>query len=174
MSLKGEILTILQNQERTIRRPGVNAEIPGAGTLDIFSIIGGPVQVKNLFGVVTADITGAATIFLYYTSAGGTLTALSIVSASINGDLAETIYRWDGSLTALLGVLAPTGALGIGIPAEMTWSDITTPTNDVGAFVLLPGVISIDNTGGAAVTAGVIDWYLTYKPLLPASQVAIL
>lgn len=178
MSMRSDVDTILLERTRITRRAGVDAEMV-VGFYEIFQITGGPVKISSMYGIVVGPvggvIAGAATPLINFTPAAGigALAPLCVLAASINGNAEGTIYTWDGSLTALVGVLAPTAVVGIMTPAEYSWSDETTPLGGIGSFILVPGVIRITNAG-AAVTDGIIDWYVEWKPCILGAQVSVL
>ena len=172
MSLRSEIQSILLNTPRPIRRAaraaGVGGDWSPAANFNIFQITGGPVMVTGMFGWVRAVFAGAnATPLPSFTPAGGVANAFGVIAVAAAFAL-NTLLVWDGSLTAVSGVLRATPALGhnqshdsVGTAATSNgWS---TP------ITFIPGIISIVN-GGAADATGQVDWYITYIPLDPASQ----
>lgn len=167
MSLKGELLTILQNKERTIFRTGTNVDfaIPPVN-VNLFNIAGGPIAVTGMFGHVTVAFTGAlVTPLLQYfpavTGVGG-VTAICTVAVGA-AHAVDVILTWDGLLAS---VLAPTVGLGHGQSGPVE-------SFDGGYILMLPGVVRMNNAGGADATA-VVNWYMTYRPLNPATVVTVL
>ena len=167
MSLKGELLTILQNKEQTLRRIGTNADWAGAVNFNIFNIAGGPARVTGLFGHVTVACTNNILVPLlsYYPAVTGIagITAIAAIAAGAIWPL-DTILAWDGTL---LGVLAPTVGIGHGQAGAASAQCFVA-----GYIDMLPGVIVVVNAPVDA--TAVIDWYLSYKPLSPATVVTVL
>lgn len=154
---------LLQTQTfQTTRRPGLVADfVPGAD-FDIFTVTG-VVVVSDIFGIVTTVIgAGALLPFLEITTVvpAATVPLCAVVGAAINGDVAGTIYRWSGLVAGALTVAA-VGASDIA--AAITWAG--------GLIVLTDGVINVDT---AVAGTGVIDWYVTYLPMTPASAITAL
>ena len=118
-------------------------------------------MVTSIFGHVTTLIDGTAIPFLAHTPAGGALVPLCALAVDIDTDVANTLYTWDGLLG---GVLTPSVQIGAAdIAATANWSG--------GMLLLVPGVISIVDATGAAVTGGLIDWYITYLALASTTTV---
>ena len=165
---------IYQRQEKTVRRAGVG---PGAGgdwspaaNFNIFNIAGGPVRVTGIWGHVTAVFAGAnATPIVAQTLAGGALANMSVIAVAAAFAL-NTFLIWDGSLTAVSGVLRASAAVGhtqvtdsVGTPASAeSWA---------GPIVVVPGIISIVNAGDLDAT-GMVDWYLSYIPMRDGATVS--
>lgn len=173
MGLKGELLTILQNTPRTVRRAaraaGAGGDWSPAADFNIFNITGGPVRVTGMFGHVVAVFAGANAIPLpSFTPAGGVANAFGVVAVAAAFAL-NTLLVWDGSLTAVSGVLRATPALG----HNQSLDSVGTAATAFGwrtAIDFIVGVISIVNVGGAADATGQVDWYITYIPLTPNAQ----
>ena len=167
MGLKGEILTILQNAERTLPRTGTNADYTPGGNFNIFSITGGPVRVLGLFGHVRVACTGNALVPLlqYFPAVTGVgaVTAIAAIAVGAIWPL-DTILTWDGTL---LGVLAPSVGLGHGQAGPASAEGFVASYVD-----MLPGTIRVLNATADATAE--IDWYITYKLLTGASVVAVL
>lgn len=165
MSLKGEILTLLQNAPVTERRIGTNADWTPGGDFDIFSITGGPVRVTGMMGHVRVGCTGAALIPLisYYpiVTGIGSITGLATLAAGAAWPL-DTMLQWNGTLA---GPLAPTIGLGHGQAGPASVQSFVA-----GYIDLLEGIIRIVNATADATAE--IDWYITYIRLTPASQLA--
>ena len=152
------------NAPRTIRRPGLAAGVGGdwspAADFPIFTISGGPVKIISLFGHVTAVFAGANAIPLITYGAANALCVVAVAAAfALN-----SLLVWDGSLTAVSGVLRATAALAhsqssdsVGTPASAeSWT---------GPIFCIPGNLNIVNVGGADDATGVVDWYIEYVPM---------
>lgn len=164
MSLKGELLTILQNKERTLVRVGTNADYTPGGDFDIFTIAGGPIAVTGLFGHVRVACTGAALVPLlsYYPAITGIGAISAIATVAVGAaHVVDTILVWDGLLAS---VLAPSVGLGHGQSGPVE-------SFDGGYIVMLPGIFLVVNATADATAE--IDWYLTYKPLRDTVNVAV-
>jgi hypothetical protein len=163
MSLKGEILTLLQNAEVQARRVGTNADYTPGGNFNIFSITGGPVRVTGMFGHVRVACTGNALVPLlsYYplVTGIGSITAIATIAVGAIWPV-DTILVWDGTLA---DVLAPSVGLGHGQAGPAS-----TECFVAGYIDMLPGFITVVNATADATAE--IDWYVSYKKLVPASQ----
>ncbi len=177
MGLKTEVDLIMSRQERTVRRVGLGPGVPGdwspAANFAIFDITGGPIQVTNLFGHVTAVFAGAnPTPLIDYAPDGAAVAWNPLCVIAVAAAFAlNALMVWDGSLTAVSGVLRESGGLG---HSQGTGSVGTAATAEswVGrGMTLMPGDIRITNAGALDAT-GMIDWYISYIPLFPQSLVA--
>ena len=158
------------NSPKTVRRPGLAAGAGGdwspAADFPIFTISGGPIKIISLFGHVTAVFAGANAIPLITYGAANALCVVAVAAAFP----LDSLLVWDGSLTAVSGVLRATGALAhsqvsdsVGTPASAeSWT---------GPIFCIPGVLNIVNVGGATDATGVVDWYIEYVPMTPAAVV---
>ncbi len=152
-------LTMLQ-QMKVQRRAGNAAELIAGANFDIFTIAGDAIMVYNLFGIVTTLIDGAIVPQFSYTPTGGAAIGLSAAMLSLDTDVANTVYVWDGVTATVPG---PAAAIGYADSAEAGWN---------GDFSILPaGVIRIVNA--VVSVAGVIDWYICYSACSPGSQVSV-
>lgn len=143
---------------RSVRRPGLYADIDGVGDADLFNV-SGLVAVHYMFGVVTTVIGGGLALprLQFTPTVGAAQIPLCAAAASIAGDLAGTIYTWTGLLG---GQLTPGAVLGI--------SDVNANSDWAGGFVTLTaGVIQLTNAVDAL--SGVIDWYVVYLPQVAGS-----
>lgn len=152
---------ILQNQSiKTVRRAGLAADLVAGADFNIFNV-SGVVEVYNFFGVVTTVIgAGAAVPRVQFTPTGGAQTPLCAAAASIATDAVGTIYTVIGGATATQ--LAPTAALGYADAAETAW---------VGPWILPAGIIAITN---AVASTGIVDWYISYVPLVNTTVITAL
>lgn len=173
MSFNDEVDQVYLRQEKTVRRVGQAAGVGGdwspAADFGIFTIAGGPIKITSMFGHVTAVFAGANAIPLITYGAANALCVVAVAAAfALN-----SLLVWDGSLTAVSGVLRATAALA---HSQSTGSVGTAATAEswAGPILCLPGQINIVNAGGAADATGVVDWYLSYIPLTSnATVVAI-
>jgi len=143
----------------TVQRVGLAADLDGAGTKDLFTV-SGLCAIHYMFGVCTTLIgAGAAVPGLQFTpTAGAVQVVLCLAAASIAADAAGTIYVWDGLVG---GQLVPGAVLGAVAADVGAWA---------GAITTLPaGVINLTN--GVDATAGVIDWYIAYLPVVAGSTI---
>lgn len=140
--------------------PRTIAKTDGAvlnGADDLFVITGGPILVRNIIGIVTTVIGGAAngTLQAAVTAPEGTV-ALS-TTVAIDADAVGTSYDFVGPT----GILTPTTA---GARIRDYGSTTLTPSQ----WIVPIGTI---NFLGSAAQTGVIAWYMEYVPLSPLSVV---
>jgi len=178
MGLKTEVDLIMSRQERTVRRIGLGPGIPGdwnpADNFNIFDITGGPIRVTFLFGHVTALFTAAGVTPLIAYAPDGAAPAwnpLCVVCAAAALAL-NSLLVWDGSLTLVSGVLRETANLGHNASTDSVGTPATAETWDGRGITLMPGDIRITAGAGALDNTGMVDWYISYIPLLPESLVA--
>ena len=154
-------LNFLQQMKIT-RRAGAAVDWTAGVDFNIFQVQGNAVLVVNLFGIVTTLMgVGAALPRFQFTPTGGAQVAMSAAMATVAGDVAGSVYVWDG-VTATIP--APAAAIGWADSAEFGWN------GDPG--VLPVGIIAITNA--VACNAGVVDYYISYIPCSPGSQVIAL
>ena len=81
--------------------------------------------------------------------------------ANIDTDAINTLYTWTGLLAGLL-----TPCVGIG-HMDLSGAQASIPT----PIILTSGVIAVTDATGVAVTGGLIDWYITYVPVMAAGLI---
>jgi hypothetical protein len=124
----------------------------------LFTIAGGPIHILEIAGIVTTEVGAGATnvkLQLDTTSPSATY-ELNAGAVDINGDIVGTSYR---SINTT-GVFTPV-TVGAVLMAN---SFATNPTE----YFAPAGTIQFNSD---AARAGVIAWYLRYKPLSPNSVV---
>ena len=170
MAFNDEVDQIFLRQERTVRRVGRVAGVGGdwspAADFQIFTIAGGPVKITSMFGHVTAVFAGANAIPLICIGAANPLCVVAVAAAFA----LDSLLVWDGSLTAASGVLRET----VNLLHSQSSDSVGTPGTAeswTGPILCMPGIITIVNVGGAADATGVVDWYLSYIPLVQAASV---
>ena len=172
MAFNDEVDQIYLRQERTVRRFGRAAGVGGdwspAADFNIFTIAGGPIKITSMFGHVTAVFAGANAIPLITLGAAN---ALCVVAAAAAFAL-NALLVWDGSLTAVSGVLRATAALSHSQSSDSIGT-AASAESWAGTILCMPGAINIVNVGGAADATGVVDWYLSYIPLTSGSAVVV-
>jgi len=171
MSLRSEIQFLIANLPRTERRAaraaGVGGDWSPAANFNIFAITGGPVKITGLFGHVVAVFAGAvATPLVSLTPTGGVANPLAVIAVAAAFAL-NSLLGWDGSLTAVSGVLRASPQLGHN-QAQDSVGTAATSQGWANPIDVIPGIISIVNAGAADAT-GQVDWYCTYIPLTPSS-----
>ena len=150
----GSILERLENM-RAIQEICVlkaDGAVTGAAD-DLFTITGGPILVTSFVGIVTTEIgAGASTcqIIEAVTAPAGNVNFSTAVD--IDADAVGTSYTMS---VATPGVFTPTTAGAFDQVPVISW--------------LCP--IGTINATTSAARAGVIAWYMTYKPLSPSSVV---
>jgi len=160
MALNAIIKSAYLKEMKICRRPGTAAELITGANFNIFTINGDAILVLNLWGLCTTLIAGAIVPQFSFTPTGGAAIGLSAAMLTLNGDVAGSVYVWDGVTASVPG---PAAQIGWADSAEAGWN------GDPG--ILPAGVIRIVN--GVASTAGVIDWYIAYIPCSNASQVVV-
>ena len=145
----------------TVRRPGVALEL-GTATFNIFTITDGPVLVFGLIGHQTEQVAGQCTPQLEFLPTGGGIQSdLSGIAADIDTFAVNNVYGWTGLVAGLL-----TPGVGIG------HLDLTAAqANFVCPLTLWSGTIIVTDATAAAVTGGLIDWYITYIPFNAAGLI---
>jgi hypothetical protein len=130
-----------------------------AGKDPLFTITGGPILVTEIVGIVSELLVGAAngTLQADVTTPAATV-ALCAGAVAIDDDAAGTLYHFVGA-----GVLTP-------VTAGVKIIDKSSATVGNCNWVVPVGNI---NFLGSAARAGVIKWYITYKPLSPLSRVTV-
>ncbi len=150
------------NSLKVLRRPGVALEL-GTAAFNVFTIAGGPIMVAKIIGRSTEVIAGTCLPRLQHTPDGGALTPLCAAAIDIDTDVANSLYTWSGLVA---GALTVGGVIGISdINANATWAG--------GFQTLVEGIISLTDATGAAVTTGLIDWYIVYFPLTSDAIVTV-
>jgi len=137
---------------KTVRRPGVGAELVNAAEIDLFTITGSPI-ICSIFGVITGTFEAAAT-------------TLQLMHSVTDQDLGAACTTLSGQVAGIH--LNPTGGVAVAMAIGAGTSvGVHQPTNkwslSVGNIYLL--------VGGATSTDGVVDWYITYLPMLSTGLV---
>jgi len=148
---------------RCVRRAGRAAEL-GTAAFNIFTVANGVVAIRYMFGVCTQLIAGTALPRLQFTPTGGALTPLCAAAADIDTDAVNSMYCWTGLVGGALTVSAVIGLLDLA--ANSVWH---------GSYnTMVPGIISVTDATGVAVTGGLIDWYVIYVPLVDTAVITAL
>lgn len=126
-----------------------------AATVTLFTISGGPILITSIFGLVTTAMDGTACNLSL--SANPTDFAASDIAqaTAIASDLVGQIYTPGATRAASFSVL---GATGVGFALMPN-----------GIYVS-PGIITMTNSG---TQVGIIDWYMKWVQLAPASAVLV-
>ena len=150
---------LLNNQVySTLRRPGLAGDL--AGDYDIFTVTG-VILVYDIFGIITTVVANAAVPFLEFRSVvPAAVVPISAAHASLDTIVAGGTVSWAGTAAGAL----TSGAVGAADrAAALTWG---------GNFlVLTAGIIEVDN---AVAGTGILDWYITYLPLVAGTTVTVL
>jgi hypothetical protein len=137
-----------------LRRPGAIYGV--AAGIPIFDIVGGPVLIKYLVGILTADeTTGASTLDFDINGAGVSGGACGGMAAAVIDD--QVLCFMDGATACALSVA--------GTPAS-----IVTPATPTCHVIASPGTITIDV--GAFQIDG-IAFYVIYQRLITASRIVL-
>jgi hypothetical protein len=124
----------------------------------LFTISGGPIEILSITGIVTTNIGAGATnvkLQLVTTTPAATVD-MNAGAVDIDGDVAGTSYRTINTT----GILTPVTA-GFVLKANAFATNDTTFLAPIGSIQL----------NSDAARAGVIAWYLRYRPLSPNSKV---
>jgi len=150
----GSIVERLEQVQVTQERCIVKADGAVLGAADdLFTITGGPIMVTNLVGIVTTQIgAGLSTCQIVEAVTAPAANVNLSTAVDIDGDLVGGSYTFTA---VALPVLTPTPAGALPLVPEVKW--------------LCP--IGTINATTSAARDGVIAWYITYKPLSPASVV---
>lgn len=126
-----------------------------SGADPLFTITGGPILVKYIFGVVTTVIGGAANGTLQATTVSPAATTALSTTVAIDSDAVGTSYSFIGAT----GVLTPvTNGVVLIDPVTIAQCEAFVPIGSI-------------NFLGSAARTGNIKWYLSYVPLSPNSLV---
>lgn len=159
MSLSSLVKSTWLQEIKVCRRAGAAIDWTAGVDFNIFNVAGDAILVFNIWGIVTTNMgVGNAVPQFAFTPTGGVQVGMSAAMAAIAGDVAGSIYVWDG-VTATIP--APAAAIGWADSAEFGWN------GDPG--VLPPGIVAIVNA--VACNAGVVDYYIAYLPCSPGSIV---
>jgi len=173
MAFNDQVALLYQRQEKTVRRAGVGPGVGGdwspAANFNIFNIAGGPVRITGIWGHVTAVFAGTATPIVSHTPTGGAAANMCVIAVAAAYAL-NTFLTWDGSLTAVSGVLRASAAVGFTQSTDSVGTPATAESW-VGTIVAVPGIIRITN-GGVADATGMVDWYLSYIPMRDGATVS--
>jgi len=176
MAFNDQMDQVYLRQERTVRRIGrtvaAGSDWAVAANFNIFQITGGPIRITDMFGHVTAVFAGNATPLIEHTPTGGANSPLCVIAVAAAYAL-NTLLVWDGSLTAVSGVLRASTGVGHSQPSDSVGTPATAETWAGGGIDIIPGIIRITNGGGNDIT-GVVDFYLSYIPLTPESNVVVI
>jgi hypothetical protein len=128
------------------------------GNNNLFNIIGGPVKIIEIIGIVAVQIEGKSCLINYNmdptSPAGDTAFGTDGTALEINGDTVGTLYTWDGVIANDLTATANGVALGIG-----------------GAGLICPaGSLELAAVVVTSAT-GTIDFYVRYVPLIPGARI---
>jgi len=146
---------------RSVRRVGLAADLTpaSAGNGAALFTVTGPVLVYALFGEITTVIgAGLAVPRLQFLS-GATLSGLCAAAASIAALPVSTLLRWTGLLAGLL-----TPGVGLG-HLDLTGAEAGF------ASPLVFGAGTVRLTNATSAVSGIIDWYITYLPLVDTTVV---
>jgi hypothetical protein len=150
----GIVKQLWLNSERVLWRPGATYLV-AAGT-PIFNIIGGPVLIKFLMGILTAnEAAGAATLDFDINAIGVTGGACGGMAAAVIDD--QVLCFLDGATACALSVGGAPG--NIVTPATPTCYVMASP----GAVTITVGAFQIDGIG----------FSIIWQKLNPASEIVL-
>jgi hypothetical protein len=120
----------------------------------LFVVTGGPILVVEFVGVVTTLIGGAANMTINCSVTAPAADIALSTTVAVDNDAVGTTYTFT---SVALPVLTPLTAGCLPLVPVTRW--------------LVP--IGTINALGSAAQAGVIAWYMSYKPLSPSSKVVV-
>jgi hypothetical protein len=128
------------------------------GNNNLFNIIGGPIKLIEIIGIVAVQIEAKSCLINYNmdptSPAGDTPFGTDGTALEINGDAVGTLYTWDGVIA----------------------NDLTATTNGVALGIAGAGLIcpagSLELAAVVATSAtGTIDFYVRYQPLIAGARI---
>ena len=138
-----------------------------SGNNNLFNIIGGPIKIIEIIGIVAVQIEGKSCLINYnmdpISPAGDTVFGTDGTALEINGDLIGTLYTWDGIVDNDL--VATTNGVALGTPAPTDGS-----TDKSGQLICPAGSLELAAVVATSAT-GAIDFYLRYVPLVPGARI---
>lgn len=150
----GSVLERLEKLEANYLASGeksvqtTTAALPQGTTLTLFTIAGGPIQIIEIFGVVTTNLPATANATKLTCVNSVTTTATDLCSTlDITGKAAGTLFYITGTLANALN------AAGAGVVAGLTTIGPRMPA----------GTIRVDCAGSMA--SGSVQWFLRYRPI---------
>jgi len=162
------LLPISIYQPKPITRTGVAADLATQHYEDLFTVVGGDIELLAIYGkVIAAKAATGQFLQLQHTPTGGALAALCGVSPTTTGDVIDSIYTITGVPGDLMIVAQVGPALGIG---QLQINLLGTIRS---TLVLVPGIIGLDVTVANDIT-GLINWTVLYRPLSINSAVTVL
>lgn len=137
------------------------------GNNNLFNIIGGPIKLIEIIGIVAVQIEAKGCLINYNmdptSPAGDTAFATDGTALEINNDAVGTIYTWDGVMNNDL--VATTNGVFLGTPANTDGQ-----TDQAGSLICPAGSLELAAVVATSAT-GTIDFYLRYLPLLPGARI---
>lgn len=138
-----------------------------SGNNNLFNIIGGPVKITEIIGIVAVQIQGKSCLINYNmdptSPAGDTAFGTDGTALEINADAVGTIYTWDGVMNNDL--VATTNGVFLGTPANTDGS-----TDQAGNLICPAGSLELAAVVATSAT-GTIDFYVRYEPLVPGARI---
>lgn len=128
------------------------------GNNNLFNIVGGPVKIIEIVGIVAVQIEAKSCLINYNmdptSPAGDTAFATDGTALEINADAVGTIYTWNGVIANDL--VATTNGVALG----MSGQGLICPAGSLE----LAAVVVTSATGS-------IDFYVRYVPLIPGARI---
>lgn len=131
--------------EKTVER--ATSILPATTNLTLFTIVGGPIELINIEGIVTVVLPAVANLVKLTAVATG-LTAVDLCAASA-----------DLTGAAVGTVLSITGTLATAMVVSANQTRIAQATRQI----IHPGIIRVNTTG--TMTTGQVKWSMRYRPL---------
>lgn len=136
------------------------------GNNNLFNIIGGPIKIIEIIGIVVVDIEPKGCLINYNmdpTIGTDTVFATTGTALEINNDVPGVLYTWDGVMNNNL--VATDSGVFLGTPANTDGS-----TDQAGQLICPAGSLELAAVVSTSAT-GTIDFFLRYLPLLPGARI---
>ncbi len=136
------------------------------GNNNLFNIIGGPVKIIEIIGIVVVDIEPKSCLINYNmdpTIGTDTVFGTDGTALEINNDVPGVLYTWDGVINNDL--IATDSGVFLGSPAPVDGS-----TDQHGSLICPVGSLELAAVVATSAT-GTIDFYVRYEPLIPGARI---
>ena len=137
-----------------------------SGNNNLFNIIGGPIKLIEIIGIVVVDIEPKSCLINYNmdpTIGTDTVFGTDGTALEINNDVPGVLYTWDGIINNDL--VATDSGVALGLPAPTDGS-----TDKSGSLICPAGSLELAAVVATSAT-GTIDFFLRYLPLLPGVRI---
>ena len=134
---------------------GAKKTTSAMATADIFTVSGGVVRLNNIQGWITTACGAGAnnTKLVFKATAGGNTDLCALLDVASSAQ-----YKWFSITGTFVNAMVLYDTAGGVLPGAQA-----------GAIFLTPGTIEMNC---AASTAGVVDWYMDYTPMVVGAKIA--